>query len=100
MCKEGEKMVAEVIINNSAKKLNKTFDYNIPKELENFIYIGSKVLVPFGRLKNLEEGHIVKIKESSEFEVKDIAKVETGLTDTQIELANWIAKRYFCNVKP
>ncbi len=91
-------MVAEVIINNSAKKLNKTFDYNIPKELENFIYIGSKVLVPFGRLKNLEEGHIVKIKESSEFEVKDIAKVETGLTDTQIELANWIAKRYFCNV--
>ena len=27
-------MVAEVIINSTAKKLNRTFDYNIPKELE------------------------------------------------------------------
>ena len=91
-------MVAEVIINSTAKKLNRTFDYNIPKELENMIFIGSKVLVPFGRLKNLEEAHVVGIKQSSDFEIKDIAKVETGLTDKQIELANWMAKRYFCNV--
>lgn len=91
-------MVAEVIINSTAKKLNRTFDYNIPKELENMIFVGSKVLVPFGRLKNLEEAHVVGIKESSEFEIKDIAKVENGLTNKQIELANWMAKRYFCNV--
>ncbi len=91
-------MVAEVIINSAAKKLNRTFDYNIPKELENIIFIGSKVLVPFGRFKSLEEAHVVKIKHNSEFEIKDIAKVEIGLTDKQIELANWMAKRYFCNV--
>ena len=91
-------MVAEVIINSSAKKLNRTFDYNIPKELEEMIFIGSKVLVPFGRFKSLEEAHVVKIKKCSEFEVKDIVKVENGLTDKQIQLANWIAKRYFCNV--
>lgn len=91
-------MVAEVIINSTAKKLNRTFDYNIPKELENMIFVGSKVLVPFGRFKSLEEAHVVGIKQSSEFEIKDIAKVETGLTDKQIKLANWIAKRYFCNV--
>ena len=91
-------MVAEVIINSAAKKLNRAFDYNIPKELENMIFVGSKVLVPFGRFKNLEEAHVVAIKQSSEFEIKDIAKVETGLTDKQIELANWMAKRYFCNV--
>lgn len=91
-------MVAEVIINSTAKKLNRTFDYNIPKELENMIIVGSKVLVPFGRLKNLEEAHVVGIKENSEYEIKDIAKVENGLTDKQIELADWMAKRYFCNV--
>ncbi len=91
-------MVAEVIINSAAKKLNRTFDYNIPKEFEDMIFIGSKVLVPFGRFKNLEEAHVVKIKQSSTFEIKDIVKVETGLTDKQIELANWMAKRYFCNV--
>lgn len=91
-------MVAEVIINNSAKKLNRTFDYNIPEELEELVFVGSKVLVPFGKMKSLEEAHVVKIKHKSDFEVKDIAKVETGLTDIQIELANWMAKRYFCNV--
>ena len=91
-------MVAEVIINSTAKKLNRTFDYNIPKNLENMIFVGSKVLVPFGRLKNLEEAHVVGIKQSSEFEIKDIEKVENGLTDKQIELANWMAKKYFCNI--
>lgn len=49
-------------------------------------------------MKNLEEAHVVKIKEKSQFEIKDIAKVETGLTDRQIEMANWMANRYFCNV--
>ncbi len=91
-------MVAEVIINSTVKKLNKTFDYNIPKELEDIVLIGSKVLVPFGRLKKLEEAHVVKIKEKSEFEIKDIAKVENGLIDKQIQLAQWMAKRYFCNI--
>ena len=91
-------MVAEVIINSKAKQLNRTFDYNIPKEMEELILIGSKVLVPFGKMKTLEEAHVVKIKEKSQYEIKDIAKVENGLTDKQIELANWMAKRYFCNI--
>ena len=91
-------MVAEVIINSKAKQLNRTFDYNIPKEMESIILVGSKVLVPFGRFKKLEEAHVVKIKEKSEYEIKDIAKVENGLTNNQIELVNWMAKRYFCNV--
>jgi len=91
-------MVAEVIINSTAKKLNRTFDYNIPENLEDLVLVGSKVLVPFGRLKNLEEAYIVKIKQSSEFEIKDIAKVETELTDKQIELASWMANKYFCNI--
>ena len=91
-------MVAEVIINTTAKKLNRTFDYNIPKELEDMIFVGSKVLVPFGTFKTLEEAHVVGIKQNSEFKIKDIVKVETGLTDKQIKLANWMAKRYFCNV--
>ena len=91
-------MVAEVIINSKAKQLNRTFDYNIPKEMESIILVGNKVLVPFGRFKKLEEAHVVKIKEKSEYEIKDIAKVENGLTNNQIELANWMAKRYFCNV--
>ena len=91
-------MVAEVIINRGAKKLNRTFDYNITKEIEELILVGSKVLVPFGNGGKLTEGFVVGIKEKSEFEVKDIAKLEENLTDKQIALAKWMAKRYFCNV--
>ena len=91
-------MVAEVIINRSAKKLNRTFDYNIPIKMQDFVIIGSKVLVPFGNSKKLEEAYVVGIKEKSEYKVKDIAKLEDGLSDFQIKLAKWMAKHYFCNV--
>lgn len=91
-------MIAEVIINRTAKKLNRTFDYGVPKELEDLIIIGSKVLVPFGKGEKLEEAFVVKLKEKTEFEVKNIKKLEDNLSDKQIELAKWMAKRYFCNV--
>ncbi len=91
-------MIAQVIINTTAKQLNRTFDYNIPSNLEDQIFIGTKVLVPFGRKKDLEEGFVVGFKEKSEYTVKDIAKLEDALTENQIQLAKWMAKRYFCNV--
>ena len=91
-------MIAEVIINRGAKKLNRTFDYNIPKELEELILVGSKVLVPFGNGGKLAEAFVVGIKEKSTFELKKIAKLEENLTDKQITLAKWMAKRYFCNI--
>ena len=36
-------MIAEVIINSSAKKLNRTFDYHIPSDIEEIVEIGTKV---------------------------------------------------------
>lgn len=91
-------MIAEIVINRSAKRLNRTFDYGIPKELEELIMIGSTVLVPFGKSSNLEEGYVVGIKENTTYEVKEIVKIKHNLTQKQIELAQWMAKRYFCNV--
>ena len=91
-------MIAEVIINRTAKKLNRTFDYGVPQELEDLITIGSKVLVPFGKGEKLEEAFVVNLKEKTEYEVKNIKKLEDNLNSKQIELARWMAKRYFCNV--
>ena len=91
-------MIAEIVINRSAKRLNRTFDYNIPKDLEELIMIGSTVLVPFGKSSSLEEGYVINIKEKTTYEVKDIAKIKHNLTEQQIELAKWMAKRYFCNI--
>ena len=38
-------MVAEVIINRTAKKLNRIFDYNIPENMEDFDINGRKLYV-------------------------------------------------------
>ena len=92
-------MVAEVIINSIAKDLNRIFDYNIPKHLEGQVKIGSRIFVPFGRSKALEEGFVINIKETSEYEIKDISSIQKNeLTAENIELAKWMANRYFCNI--
>ena len=93
-------MIAEVIINRTAKKLNRTFDYRIPENLEGLIFVGSKVLVPFGKGGKLEEAFVIGLKEKTNYlnEIKEIAKLEEQLKDEQIALAKWMAKRYFCNI--
>ena len=93
-------MIAEIIINSNAKDLNKTFDYEIPEDLEKSIKVGSRVLIPFGRIKKLEEGFVIGFKEKSEYKVKQIAKIEDGdfLKNENVKLAKWMARRYFCNI--
>ena len=93
-------MIAEVIINNNSKELNRSFDYNVPVGASDTIKIGSRVLVPFGHMKRLEEGFVVNFKETTEYKVKDIAKVQevSSLNEQKVELAKWLAKRYFCNL--
>ncbi len=93
-------MIAEVIINRTAKKLNRTFDYRVPEKLEGLIFVGSKIQVPFGRGGKLEEAFVVGLKEKTNYpdKIKEIAKLEEQLKDEQIALAKWMAKRYFCNV--
>ena len=91
-------MIAEVIIDSRAKKLNRKFDYEIPKNLEDLIFVGSRVLVPFANFKTLEQGYVIKIKERTEFKVKKIAGLEENLPEDKINLARWMARKYFTNV--
>ena len=93
-------MVAEIILNSNVKNLNRTFDYEIPIDMEKDISIGSIVLVPFGNMKKLEEGFVIGIKERSEYKLKAITRVEDKkyLSEDKIELAKLMARRYFCNL--
>ena len=91
-------MIAEVIIDSRAKKLNRKFDYEIPKNLEDLIFVGSRVLVPFANFKTLEQGYVINIKEKTDFDVKQIAGLEENLPEDKINLARWMARKYFTNV--
>ena len=93
-------MFAEVIINSNAKALNKTFDYIVPTVLEKDINVGSRVMVPFGNSKKLEDGFVINLKNESEFASKEIKKIEHGekLTEFNVYLAKLMARKYFCNI--
>ena len=93
-------MIAEIILNSNAKQLNRVFDYRIPENLASKIKIGSRVLVPFSNRKELEEGFVVNIKDVSPYKVKDIVKVDETeyINQKNIDLAKWMARRYFCNI--
>ena len=93
-------MHAEVIINSNARALNKVFDYKVPEDMENNIHIGSRVFVPFGKSSKLDDGFVIALKDSSEFECKEIAKIEIeeSLTEDNIILAKLMARKYFCNI--
>ena len=56
-------MYAEIIINSNARALNRIFDYIIPKEMETSIKVGSRIFVPFGNGKKLEDGFVIGIKD-------------------------------------
>lgn len=93
-------MYAEIIINSNARALNRIFDYIIPKEMETSIKVGSRIFVPFGNGKKLEDGFVIGIKETSEFANKKIAKIDEqeSLSEENVILAKLMARKYFCNI--
>ncbi len=92
-------MVVGVIVNSTAKTLNRVFDYVVPKKLEKIIKIGDRVSIPFGNSKKSKEGFVIEIKESSSFATKEIIGIEKdGLTEDRMILAKLMSRRYFCNI--
>ena len=92
--------IAQVIVNSSANDLNRIFDYKIPEgyEVGKNIDIGYRVLVSFANYKSLEIGYIIGFKENSEYKCKTISRVCDKTFDSEkLEIAKWMAKRYFCN---
>lgn len=92
-------MVVSVLVEIKFKQKEKTFDYLVPSIMKNDIKLGKRVLVPFGKQKL--EGFIIEIKESSDYELKEIIKIidEEPILDTELlELGKKIAKENMCNL--
>ena len=68
-------MIVGVLVELSAKAVDKIFDYHVPCELEKNIKVGIRVSVPFGRMTL--EGFVMEIKNSTstEKELKDVINV-------------------------
>jgi len=91
-------MIAEIIIDIKNKQVNRSFDYIVPKFLEDIIDVGYRVTVPFGNTKRV--GFVTKLKDSTEFksnlkEILELVDVYPVLNEEFIGIAKYIAENNF-----
>ena len=92
-------MTVNVLVELSNRNIDKTFTYNIPKELEDKIQVGVRVKVPFGKQKL--EGFIIEIDNSKQEDLKDIYEVvdsEVILNKELMELGKYIKEKTLCTL--
>jgi len=86
-------MIASVLVDIKAREVDKTFDYNVPKTMEEVIEVGQRVKVPFG--PRLIMGYILGFKETSDFDklksIVEILDLVPSLTTELLELGKELA---------
>lgn len=95
---------ANIIIDISHEKLDKTFQYIIPEELRGQIQVGMRVQVPFGNGERVISGFVVELAEEPEFDPEKLKPIlavdpQAVVMESQlIALAYWIHKNYGATV--
>ncbi|MDV7719065.1 primosomal protein N' [Pediococcus ethanolidurans] len=92
--------VAKVIVDVPTMQTNSPYSYLIPKQLENEIQIGMRVVVPFGNGNRKVQGFVVKIEmETINTEklkkIESLMDLEPVLNTELIQLSSWLADTTF-----
>lgn len=92
-------MYAEVLIEYSAKSIDKTFTYIVPPHLKENIKVGMKVLVPFGT--KVINGFVTKIKDTFDetYELKEIVDIVDRffcLNEELMQLGEYLQSKTLC----
>ena len=94
------KRFAQIIIDISHEKVDRTFDYRIPPQLEDRISVGVLVKIPFGKGNSLRKGYVVGITDHADYDadkIKEIAGIVKGSVSAEsqlIMLAWWLKEQY------
>ncbi|PWJ51596.1 replication restart helicase PriA [Faecalicatena contorta] len=93
-------MYANIIVDITHEKLDKTFQYRIPPHLEGELSVGMEVLVPFGRGNRETKGYVTGISdtcvydESKVKEIQDISRNSVAIEGKLAALAAWMKEQY------
>lgn len=89
---------ANIIVDISIEKLDKTFQYLVPEELESKIAEGMQVRIPFGNRETT--GYVLELTDRPEYDVTKIKPI-AGLVDNSVSieaqliaLAAWMRRNY------
>lgn len=91
---------ANVIVDISHERLDRTFQYRIPERLKDRLQPGSRVRIPFGGGNRMIEGYVTELTDRAEYEpdrMKEIGEIAGGglaVESELIALAGWIKEHY------
>ena len=91
---------ANIIIDISHEKLDRTFQYKIPEELMQTLEVGMQVFVPFGKGARTIKGYVVELTDRAEYDVSKLKNIvnicenSVPIESHLIVLAAWIKKNY------
>ena len=91
---------ANVIIDISHEKVDRTFQYRIPDSLRDKIEIGTPVVIPFGRGNTRRKGYVLELTDEPDWEpdkikeIEDVAADTVSAEDISIKLAAWMKRHY------
>lgn len=97
-------MYANIIIDISHEKVDKTFQYKIPEAMKSVLEEGMCVQVPFGAGNRLRTGYVLERTEKAEFppekmkEIACIVKDGVSVEADAVKLAAWIKNTYGCTM--
>lgn len=93
-------LYADVIVDITHERLDRTFQYKIPEELEGRVQVGSQVEIPFGNGNRQIRGYVIAVGAQSRFDparTKEILSVDGGALTVEsklIALAGWMKRTY------
>ena len=91
---------ANIIIDISHEKVDKTFQYKIPEAMKGFLEPGMCVQVPFGTGNHMRKGYVIETTDIAEFppekmkEIATIVKDGVSVEADAIKLAAWMRETY------
>ena len=89
---------ANVIVDISLEKLDKTFQYKIPEEWQETLHVGMQVKIPFGN--RTITGYVLELTDVPEYDVTKLkpilgaAEGSVAIESQLIELAGWMRRNY------
>ena len=98
--KSADKKYARVIVNISVEQLDRSFEYKIPKHLQDTLEEGMEVTIPFGKANTERKGYVVAISDTAEYDeslLKEILRINekaVGLEGKTLSLAAWMRRTY------
>ncbi|MDD4767755.1 MAG: primosomal protein N' [Desulfotomaculaceae bacterium] len=92
-------LFAEIIVDISARSVDRVFHYAVPAELKDKVKPGARVLVPFGgrSLAGYVLGFGYPEKDVKVREIASTLDDEPVLTEELLEIARWMADSYLCS---